>query len=131
MANLNLNKAIIGGRLTATPELKMTASGICVCAFGVAVSRRGQKDGEMLTDFINCIAWRQNAEFLAKYFKKGSSVCVTGAIQTRTWTDKNGTRRYVTEVIAEEIGFVDAKGDGVCERSLSQSRDEEADELPF
>ena len=130
MANLNLNKAILGGRLTSTPELKQTASGIPVCSFGVAVSRRVQKDGETQTDFINCIAWRQNAEFITRYFKKGSSVSIVGTIQTRSFTDRHGERRYATEVIAEEIGFVDCRSD-VVEEKAGTVTDENADELPF
>ena len=124
MAGFNLNKVILGGRLTSDPELRQTLSGIPVCAFGIAVNRKFNRESEAQVDFINCIAWRQNAEFISTYFKKGSSVCITGAIQTRTWTDKQGVKRYVTEVIAEEIGFVDAKASGreeassVCDEEL-------------
>ena len=109
MASLNLNKVILGGRLTSDPELRQTLSGIPVCAFGIAVNRKFNREAEPQVDFINCIAWRQNAEFISAYFRKGTSVCITGSIQTRTWTDKQGVKRYVTEVIAEEIGFVDSK----------------------
>lgn len=119
MANFNFNKVILGGRLTADPELKSTASGTLVLAFTVAVTRRavpknedGTK-GDAVTDFINCVAWRERAEFISKYFKKGSSICVTGAIQTRSYQDKDGNKRYATEVIVDEVCFVDAKGDSV------------------
>ena len=130
MANLNLNKVILGGRLTSTPELKQTLGGIPVCSFGIAVNRRSQKDGESQADFINCIAWRQNGEFVSRYFRKGSSICITGSLQTRTWTDKHGERRYVTEVIAEEIGFVDAKGEAAS-RPHDNIDADTSDELPF
>ena len=113
MANLNLNKVVLAGRLTAEPELKQTQSGVSVCSFTVAVNRRYQKDSEsQQTDFINCVAWRQQAEFVSRYFRKGSSICVVGNIQTRTWTDNQGQKRYATDVVADEISFVDSKGEG-------------------
>lgn len=111
MANLNINKSILGGRLTADPELKQTASGISACSFTIAVNRRYAKDGQQEADFITCQAWRQTAEFICKYFKKGSSICVTGAIQTRSWTDNNGQKRYATDVVVDEAYFVDGKND--------------------
>ena len=109
MANFNLNKAILGGRITADPELKTTASGVAVCSFSIAVNRKN-KDGDQLTDFINCSAWRNTAVFISKYFKKGSSICVEGFIQTRTWEDENKNKRYSTEVVVDEAHFVDSKG---------------------
>lgn len=118
MANFNFNKAILGGRLTADPELKQTQSGIPVCTFSVAVNRRYQSknstesQSQQQTDFINVVAWRQQAEFVSRYFRKGSSICVVGQIQTRTWTDNQNQKRYATEVVADEIQFVDAKGEG-------------------
>lgn len=111
MANLNLNKVILGGRLTADPELKQTTSGISVCSFSIAVNRRFQREGEQTADFINCQAWRSTAEFISKYFGKGSSICVVGSIQTRSWTDNNGQKRYATEVVVDEAMFVDSKND--------------------
>lgn len=111
MANLNVNKSILGGRLTADVELKQTASGISACTFTIAVNRRYAKDGQQEADFINCQAWRQTAEFISKYFKKGSSILIAGAIQTRSWTDNNGQKRYATEVVADEAYFVDSKND--------------------
>lgn len=112
MANFNLNKVILGGRLTATPELKTTQSGVYVTQFTVAVSRKYAEEGkERQADFVKVIAWRQLAEFVCKYFGKGSSICVIGAIQTRTFTDKNNVKQYVTEVVADECSFVDSKGD--------------------
>jgi single-strand DNA-binding protein len=113
MANFNFNKVILGGRLTADPELKQTTSGTSVCSFSVAVNRRYQKDAEsQQTDFINVVAWRQQAEFVTRYFRKGSSICVVGNIQTRSWTDNQGQKRYATDVVADEISFVDSKGEG-------------------
>lgn len=106
MANFNLNKVILGGRLTADPELKQTPQGVSVTSFSVAVNRRGK---EQQTDFINCIAWRQTAEIICKFFKKGSSICIVGNIQVRTWNDNNGNKRYATEVIADEVNFVDSR----------------------
>ena len=106
MANFNLNKVILGGRLTADPELKQTPQGVSVTTFSIAVNRRGK---EAQTDFINCQAWRQTAEFICKFFKKGSSICVIGSIQTRSWTDQQNNKRIATEVIVDEANFVDSK----------------------
>ena len=110
MANFNLNKVILGGRVTADPELKHTPQGISVCSFSIAVNRRS-KDGQAPADFINCQAWRTTAEFISRYFKKGSSICLVGSLQTRTWNDQNGNKRYATEVIADEAFFVDSKSE--------------------
>ena len=109
MANFNLNKVILGGRMTADPELKQTPQGVSVTSFSVAVNRRG-KDAQ--TDFINCVAWRQTAEFICKFFKKGSSICISGSVQTRTWNDQQNNKRYATEIVADEAYFVDAKAEG-------------------
>jgi single-strand DNA-binding protein len=106
MANLNLNKVILGGRITADPELKQTPQGVSVATFTLAVNRKG-KDAQ--TDFINCVAWRQTAEFISKYFNKGSSICISGAIQVRTYEDKDKVKRYVTEIVVDEAFFVDSK----------------------
>ena len=117
MANLNLNKVILAGRLTQEPELKQTPSGISVLSFSSAVNRRYVKpaDGQpaqQQTDFINLVAWRKTAEFISTYFHKGSSICVTGSIQVRPWQDQQGQKRYSTEVVVDEAMFVDSKGDG-------------------
>lgn len=93
--------------MTVDPELKQTNSGVAVTSFSIAVNRR--KNGEV--DFINCTAWRQTAEFITKYFRKGSSICVTGAIQNRTWTDQSGQKRYATDIVVDEVAFVDGKND--------------------
>ena len=121
MSNLNLNKVVLCGRLTADPELKQTQNGIAVVSFALAVNRRftrgadGQNNSQ--ADFINCVAWRQTAEFISKYFRKGSAICVTGSIQTRNWQDQQGNRRYATEVVADEAMFVDSRN----ESGMSQS----------
>jgi single-strand DNA-binding protein len=111
MSNLNLNKVVLCGRLTADVELKNSPTGVSVCSFSLAVNRRRSKDNEQQADFINCVAWRQTAEFISKYFKKGSSICVTGSIQTRTWNDNTGAKRYATEVVVDEAMFVDSRSD--------------------
>ena len=111
MANFNINKVILGGRLTADVELKATPQGVSVCSFSIAVNRRASKEQEQKADFINCIAWRNTAEFISKYFKKGSSICISGSVQTRSWVDKNGQNRYATEIIADEAYFVDSKAE--------------------
>lgn len=111
MANFNFNKVILGGRLTSDVELKTTPSGVSVCSFSLAVNRKYSKEGEQQADFINCQAWRGTAEFISKYFGKGSSLCVVGSLQQRTWTDKDGQKRYATEVVVDEAMFVDGKND--------------------
>jgi len=119
MSNLNLNKVVLCGRLTADPELKQTQNGIAVVSFSLAVNRRfsrgadGQNNSQ--ADFINCVAWRQIAEFISRYFHKGSSLCVTGSIQTRTWNDNTGAKRYATEVVVDEAMFVDSRADSAAQ----------------
>lgn len=106
----SLNKILLIGRLTADPELKQTPSGVPVVTFTIAVSRRFTKQGEQpQTDFIRVTAWRQQAEFVSRYFHKGKSIFVLGALQNRNWTDQNGQKRYDFEVVADEISFVESK----------------------
>lgn len=110
MANFNLNKVILGGRLTADPKLKTTPSGVTVTNFTMAVNRRrGGKDGEEQADFLNITAWGKTAEFITRYFRKASSICVFGTIQNHSWVAQDGTKRYSTQIIADEAYFVDAK----------------------
>ena len=113
MANFNFNKVILGGRLTADPELKTTQSGIAVVTFSVAVNRRYTKNSaqQSETDFFNVTAWRQTAEFVSRYFKKGSSICVVGTIQNNKWTDQQGATRYRTDIVADEVMFVDSRSE--------------------
>lgn len=102
----SFNKVILMGNLTADPELRQTQGGTSVTSFSIAVNRRFNKDGNNECDFINIIAWRQRAEFVSRYFKKGKPILVCGQLQTRSWTDKDGSKRYATEVIADEVSFV-------------------------
>ena len=123
-----MNKAIIVGNLTRSPEQKTTPNGISVTSFTVAVNGRYKsQDGQQQTDFINCVAWRATAEFIAKYFSKGSRIGVVGTIQTRNYEDQNGVRRYVTEVVVDEAEFVTSKAQSVQKPTEQESRT--ADEL--
>ena len=107
----SLNKAILIGNLTADPELKQTPNGVAVVSFTIAINRRKTKEGQQTADFISIVAWRQTAEFVARYFKKGKPILVCGSIQSRSYTDGQGNKRYITEVVADEVGFVESKGD--------------------
>ena len=108
-----MNKVILMGRLTRDPELRHTQSDVPVASFSLAVDRGYSRrdDSQQNVDFINIVAWRQQAEFVTRYFRKGSSICVVGTIQNRTWTDTNGQKRYATDIIAEEVQFVDSRGE--------------------
>ena len=111
-SNFNLNKVILGGRLTATPELKQTQSGVPVTTFSMAVRRKMSSSGQQPeTDFFYVTAWRGTAEFICRYFKKGSAICVAGSIQNRSWIDPNGTKKNATDIVADEAYFVDGKGE--------------------
>ncbi len=103
----SFNKVILIGNMTADPELKQTQTGTSVCSFSIAVNRRFSKNEQAQTvDFINIVAWRQSADFVCRYFKKGNPILVCGQLQTRTWTDNQGQKRYATEVVADEVSFV-------------------------
>ena len=106
-----LNKIFIMGRLTKDPELKRTQTGTPVVSFSLAVDRdfKDKSTGERATDFISCVAWRQSAEFISRYFTKGRMAVVEGRLQTRDWTDKDGNKRRSTEVIVDSIYFGDSK----------------------
>ncbi|MEE1244239.1 MAG: single-stranded DNA-binding protein [Acutalibacteraceae bacterium] len=105
------NLVVLTGRLTADPELKTTQSGISVTSFSIAVDRRYRSGEDRQTDFINIVAWRQTAEFVTKYFKKGSLIGIEGSIQTRKYQDKDGNNRTVFEVVANNVQFVESKRD--------------------
>ena len=108
-----LNHITIMGRLTRDPELRRTGSGVAVASFTVAVDRDFTQQGqEKETDFIDCVAWRQTGEFVSKYFTKGRMIVVSGRLQIRSWTDKDGNKRRTAEIVAEHCYFGDSKSDG-------------------
>ena len=106
-----LNHIVIMGRLTRDPELRRTGTGIAVASFSVAVDRDfgGRDGGERETDFIDCVAWRTTGEFVSKYFTKGSMIVVSGRLQIRGWTDKDGNKRRTAEVVADNVYFGESK----------------------
>ena len=111
-----MNKLTIIGNLTRDPELRSVNGRdgtVSVCDFTVAVNRnfRSKSGEEPQADFLNVTAWRQTAEFVTRYFRKASSICVVGSLQTRSWVDQNGQKRFATEVVADEAYFVDAKSE--------------------
>ena len=117
-----LNKVILMGRLTRDPELKYTPSNVAVCSFSIAVDRRYARPGEQRqADFINIVAWRNTAEFVSKYFVKGQLINVCGSLQTRTWDDAQGVKRYATEVVADEVEFISTTRGGVEGETFTQS----------
>lgn len=108
-----LNSVIIMGRLTADPELRTTASGLSVTSFTVAVDRRFQRQGEdKQTDFISVVAWRQQADFVTRFFRKGQMIAVQGSLQVRNYEDKNGNKRTAYDVVADNISFCGSKNEG-------------------
>ena len=115
-----MNKVIIKGRLTATPELKTTATDICVTDFSVAVTRRFNKEQ---TDFINCQAWRKTAEFITKYFTKGQEILVVGELHIEKW-DKDGETRYSTRVVVDEVDFCGSKENNNNQKDTDTNTDE-------
>ena len=105
-----MNVVCLIGRLVVEPELKHTQSGVSVCSFRIAVDRTYQAKGqERQADFINIVAWRQSADFVCRYFHKGSRISVVGSLQSRDFTDQNGNKRTAYEVVADNVGFVDPK----------------------
>ena len=105
-----INRVVLVGRMTRDPELRRTNSDISVATFSLAIDRRSGQGQEQQTDFINCVAWRQLAEITAKYTHKGSLVAVEGRIQTRKYTDKQGNSRTATEVVCDNLQFLESKG---------------------
>ena len=106
-----LNHIVIMGRLTRDPELRRTGTGVAVASFSVAVDRDfgNREGGERETDFIDCVAWRSTGEFVSKYFTKGSMIVVSGRLQIRSWTDKEGNKRRTAEVVADNVYFGESK----------------------
>ena len=137
------NLVVLTGRLTADPELKTTSNGTPVVSFSIAVDRRYRTGEERQTDFINIVAWRSSAEFISKYFKKGSLIGIEGSIQTRKYTDKNGNNRTAFEVVANNVQFVESKRDGAASvgesagfsnadvNDFADLGDAQDDDLPF
>lgn len=103
------NKVILIGNLTADPELKQTQSGTSVCSFNIAVNRYTKEPDAKKVDFFTVVAWQAKAEFVSRYFKKGQAIVVCGRLENREWTDKQGNKRIVAEIIAEEISFAGGK----------------------
>ncbi len=136
-----MNKVILMGRLTKDVETRFTQTNTMVASFNLAVDRRiANKNGEKETDFINIVAWSKTAEFVSKYFKKGSKIAVIGRIQTRNYEDDKGQKHYITEVIAEEVYFAESKKEDTTSNtsnfdnipSFSQSfAPSSDDDLPF
>ncbi len=113
-----MNKVILMGRLTRDPEMRQSQQGTPVVSFSLAVDRRFAKEGQQQADFISCVAWNRLAEFICKYFHKGSMIAITGRLQSRTYDDKDGKRQYVTEVVVDEAYFTGERADS---NSASQS----------
>ncbi len=143
-----LNCAVLMGRLVADPELKTTASGVSVTSFRIAVDRAYQKQGEeRQADFIDIVAWRQTAEFVCRYFRKGSMIAVQGSIQTRSYEDKQGNKRTAVEVVADNVSFCGSKNENTAPQTTyppvvpmsgaatqafeSIDDDDDDDDLPF
>ena len=115
------NKIILIGNMTADPELKQTQGGTSVCSFTIAVNRRYVKEGEQKVDYINIVAWKEHGEFVSRYFKKGNPILICGQLQTRSWNDNQGQKRYTTEVVADEVSFVASAAQSASQGSSSQT----------
>ena len=105
----SLNKVILIGNITADPELKQTQSGTSVCSFNIAINRYSKEPDAKKVDFFTVVAWQAKAEFVSRYFKKGSGIVIVGRLENREWSDKQGNKRISTEIIAEEISFAGGK----------------------
>lgn len=134
-----MNKVILMGRLTHEPELRQTPTGLSVVSFGIAVNRRFAKEGQQTADFINCTAWRQTAEFICRYFHKGSMISLVGSLQSRNWEDNNGNKRTSIDVQVEEVYFTGEKASGAnsvgnfsgqTQQRTSQSRQPATHSMP-
>ena len=110
------NKCIFMGRLCADPEFRQTQSGIPVCRFRIAVNRPKSKDGNQDADFISCTAWRATAEFISRYFSKGSMILVEGQLRNNDYTDNNGTKHYAMDVLTEQVSFCGSKNEDGCQQ---------------
>ena len=114
-----LNHITVMGRMVRDPELRRTGSGVAVASFTVAVDRDFANNGEKETDFIDCVAWRQLGEFVDKYFPKGKMAVVSGRLQIRSWTDKDGNKRRTAEIVAENVYFGDSKNDSTSQNNAT------------
>ena len=122
-----MNKVLLIGRLTKDPELRYTQSGTAVASFTLAVNRRfSNQNGEREADFINCVAWQKSAEFVANYFRKGQQMALEGRLQVRTYDGNDGQRRWVTEVVADQIEFVGSKNENGSGRQDYQNNNASA-----
>lgn len=118
-----INRVVLVGRLTKDPELRYTPNGVAVCTFTLAVNRPfTNQEGERDVDFINCVTWRKTAENLANYQKKGNLIGIEGRIQTRSYEGNDGKRRYITEVIAESVQFLEPKKDETTKQLQQRSQ---------
>lgn len=140
-----MNRIILVGRMTRDPELKATETGISVCSFTVACDRKFVKQGEeRKADFINCKAWRQSGEAIAKYFKKGDRIALDGSLQVRQYTDSEGKNRYISEVVVDQWEFAQSKAENTAQGNFAPQMNEpaladdygdftvvEEDDLPF
>lgn len=124
-----INKVVLVGRLTTDPEVRQTQSGISVCSFTVACNKPYSKDGEKQADFINCVAWRQTADFVGKYFRKGNAIGLDGSIQTRKYQDKDGNNRTAVEVLVNSVAFVESKNQNSRNIDISNSENDDFEEL--
>lgn len=128
------NKAILIGRLVADPEMRTTPQGIPVSTFRIAIDRPFMNGGERKADFLTIVCWRQQAEFVCKYFQKGRAIGVDGSIQTRDYTDRDGNKRIAFEIVADRVFFVESKA-AASGSTAGRTEDFEAvdddEDLPF
>lgn len=118
-----MNKTILMGRITKDLELRQTQSGVSVTSFTIAVNRRFAKEGQQQADFINCVAWRQQAEFIAKHFGKGKMIAVVGNLQSRSWEGQDGKKQYATDVVVDEVYFTGEKKETGTEATENEFAD--------
>ena len=126
-----INNVVLTGRLARDPEIKQTQRGVSVCNFCIAVDRQYKSGEEKICDFINCVAWRSTADFVSKWFHKGAGIGVTGSIQTRKWVTESGENRYATEVLCQQVSFLDGKENAVEAAQNYAEINEANSELPF
>lgn len=134
MIYMALNMCAISGRLTKDVEVRKTSNDVSVASFTVAVDRDYSKDGKKETDFINCVAWRNTAEFVSKYFSKGSMIIVEGKIQTRQYDDKDGNKRTAVEINVDQVNFAGSKSESSNTEqkpNLTVEVEESNEDLPF